>query len=59
MRKRIAAVLVGLAAAAAFTLAAAAPAAAGQADLNTWPGSDTRIDIDLDGAGTNDYSHCC
>ncbi|MCD0442814.1 hypothetical protein LO763_04145 [Glycomyces sp. A-F 0318] len=55
MRKRIATVLVGLAAAAALTLASAAPAAAG----NTWPGADLHGVIDIDGAGTNSDLGCC
>lgn len=47
MRKRIAAVLLALAAAAALTFASAAPAAAG----NTWPGSGS--------VGTNAETSCC
>ncbi|MEU6246747.1 hypothetical protein [Glycomyces sp. NPDC047010] len=49
MAKRIAAVIVGLAAAAVLTLAAAAPAAAG----NTWPGAGQH------GYATNQDSLCC
>ncbi|WP_153024709.1 hypothetical protein [Glycomyces albidus] len=47
MRKRIAAVLLALAAAAALTFASAAPAAAG----NTWPGSGS--------IGTHSEVGCC